>query len=464
MKIFKLDLLTLLISLFILGACNNPDEIGLDVDPSNSLNTAIHDESIVKAFTVPEDKMATNGLSKYPIGYFVDPAMGLTVANVGATLNLVEAAKSFGTNILLDSAVLVLDYADSFYGDSLESDYRFTVHQLTDKISPTVHYNTTPIAFNAAEIGSRMVSKIKMNDSVKVKQIVKGSADTEITQAPQIRIPIDANFINDNFFNASADKFETNSKFIDHIKGIYLKVDPMNAPDAGGIPFFDFSSGSSKLELYYRNNNGATIDTNYVIFTINNGTSPVVAHFTHDYSGTEVAYQLANPTEERDQVFVQALAGLRTKITFPDLNDLKLLGNIVINKAELVISIDGGTDEPFAPAPRLGLYQTDIASQRQPLADIDPYDARSLGLEGFGGVYNKDKKTYTFTITAYIQDLLLGKTKPYPVYLAPLPLGLNSVTEVINPSAIVATRSILGSGKNTNFKMKLKVKYALTNN
>ena len=59
MKGYKLDLLTLLISLFTLGACNNPDEIGLDVDPTNSINTLLDSSATVNAVTVTEDTQFT---------------------------------------------------------------------------------------------------------------------------------------------------------------------------------------------------------------------------------------------------------------------------------------------------------------------------------------------------------------------------------------------------------------------
>ncbi|MFM6976224.1 MAG: DUF4270 domain-containing protein [Sphingobacteriaceae bacterium] len=465
MKVFKLDLLTLLIGLFILGSCNNPDEIGLDVDPTNSINTNVVESSAIKAFTVPEDKINTAYLSQYPIGYLVDPEMGITQAGTAATLNLPSEGLTFGTNIVLDSAVLVLRYGTSFYGDSLTSPQRFTVYQLSDKLNAaTTYYQNTSIPFNNTEIGSLIVNKIKLQDSIKVKQIVKGAADTELKQPPHIRIPMDATFIQNNFFSASADKFATSSAFIDFIKGLYLKTDAPVSPKLGGIPFFDFSSGASKLELYYRNV-GATIDTNYVVFTINNNSTPVVAHFSHNYAGTAVETQLANPNTEYTKTFVQALSGVRTKITFPDLANLKSLGNIIINKAVLEVKIENGTDVPFAPAPRLMLYQTDIAGQRQPLPDLNPYDPRSLGLGGFGGLYDSTTKTYKFTVTGYIQDLLSGKAKQYASYLAVVDKAVSNLTVAVQPFGTVADKAVIGSGKTgAASQMKLKIIYTKLNN
>lgn len=465
MKIYKLDLLTLLIGLFILGSCNNPDLIGLDVDPTNGINTSLVDNSTITSSTVTDNPVPARGLSQYPIGYLKDPQTGITEAAAAVTLNLPSNDLTFGTDIVLDSAVLVLKYGTNFYGDSLNSAYHFTVHQLSEKLNTgTTYYNNTPIAFEEnTTIGELTVSKIKLKDSVNVKQIIEGKVDTFLKVPPHLRIPISNDFINTNFLTATEDKFEDAASFISHIKGLYIKANLPDGADAGGIPFFDLNSGGSKLELYYRNV-GATIDTNYVVFSINNSTSPVVAHFSHDYTGTEIADQLADPTGVYSTNFVQGMGGVRTKIKFPDLNNLKELGNIVINKATLEIKIENGTDVPFAPTPRLIFYRTDIAGQRKAIPELDIYDGRFIGLTGFGGTYDSTTKIYKLVITSYIQDILLGKSKQYDAYLAVVDKNVTNIQEAINPSGSIAGKAVLGSGTHGTYPMKLKIIYTKLNN
>lgn len=458
MKGYKLDLLTLLIGLFILGACNNPDEIGLDLDSGNGINSDLIETTPIQVTTVLDEKVFTEGLSEYPIGYFKDPVMGTTQAGVAATLTLPSAALTFGDTPVLDSAVLVLRYGSNFYGDSMNSTYHFTVHQLTDKLSTsTSYYNDTPIPFNNTEIGSLTFNKVKMKDSILVTQIREGKSDTTFKHPPQIRIPISSSFINTNFLNAASTNFANSTSFIDFIKGIYIKTDEPGGADAGGIPFFDLgSSGASKLELYYHNGSS---ETKYVAFNINSTSNTVVANFSHDYTGTAVETQLNNPGGTYDQVFTQGLAGVRSKVIFPDLSNLKALGNIVINKAILEIKVDAGTDVPFAPASRLMLYRTDIASQRKLFPDLDPYDARSVGLDGFGGVYNSTTKTYNFIVTTYLQDILSNKSKQYAAYLGVINKSLTTLQSAYDPSATTAERSILASPTNSGLPMKLRVFY-----
>jgi hypothetical protein len=190
-----------------------------------------------------------------------------------------------------------------------------------------------------------------------------------------------------------------------------------------------------------------------------------LANFTQNYAGTEVEAQLNNPGTAYTRTFVQALSGVRTKITFPDLNKFKQLGNIVVNKAVLEVRAENGTTAaPFQPAPRLMLYRTDIAAQKQPMPDMSPNDIRSIGMDLFGGRFNSKTNTYSFVLTAYIQDLLIGKSKQYATYLAVVDQNVNDIGTAINPMSNIASRTVLGSGKNASRPMRLKIFYTKLNN
>jgi len=88
MKFFRLDLLTLLISLFILNSCKNQDTIGLGVNSQNQVNGIMVDTSTIVVNTVIEDSVVTSGLTKAPLGYFQDPIFGTTESSLAASLSL----------------------------------------------------------------------------------------------------------------------------------------------------------------------------------------------------------------------------------------------------------------------------------------------------------------------------------------------------------------------------------------
>ena len=456
MKLYKQDLLTLLISLFIFTGCQNPDSIGLEVDPDIALEGKLVDTLTIRSATVKEDSVNTNSLSKYPLGYLKDPALGITDSRLAVSLSLPSENLTFGTSPVLDSAVLVLKYADEYSGD-VNSRLMVEVEQLATRLTiNSNYYNTTehPVALDSEVIGSKSF-KVNLKDKMVVTDIIKGKPDTAVKKDPQLRIPISAKFIRDNFFNKAATNFATNSAFNDMIKGLHLKVNGGLTTGAGGLATFDLANTDSRLEIYYKSQNATATDTTLVTFNIATGTS--AATVKHDYSGTPVETQLNNPAGTYTANYIQPL-GVKTKINFPYIQNLKSLGNITINKAELVVQIEGGSDI-FAPAPKLYIYRTDIANQRQLIPDV------SLGLSenALGGSYDIPKKQYRFPLTAYIQDILSGRLTQYDTFITAVDAQATG-SAALFPSAGTVSRAVIGSGiKNAPYSMKLNIIYTKAN-
>lgn len=451
MKLFKQDLLTMLISLFIFTGCQNPDGIGLEVDPEKAIEGKLIDSLTVLSSTVKEDSLSTKSLTEYPLGYFNDPVFGTTDSKLALSLTLPSDAVKFGKSPVLDSAVLVLKYGDEYTGTA-NATLQVEVAQLTERLTINSNYfNTAPHAASSVKIGSKAVI-VNIKDSIKVIEVVKGKPDITRTKAPQIRIPISSAFIQANFLNADSTKFASNTAFNDFIKGLQIKVNKDLITGAGGLATFDLANTDSRLELYYKNQNGSAVDTTLTTFNINTGFS--AATILHNYTGTAVETQLKAPATTYSNNFIQPLGGVKTRITFPYVKNLKSLGDITINKAELVVQIESGTDI-FSPAPRLFLYRTDIAEQRQLIPDV------SLGLSdiSLGGFYDSAKKQYRFTLTAYMQDLLSGKLTQYNTFITAVD-SKSSSGNALFPSGTTVSRAVIGSGKTTApTKMKLNIIY-----
>lgn len=240
MKFIRQDLLTMLISLFILSGCSNPEGVGLDVDPEDAISGTLVDSSTVFSSTVREDSLMTTGLSRYPLGFMRDPVFGTTEANLAMTLNLPDTEISFGTAPVLDSAVLVLRYAD-FYGDSTGTVYQVDVHQLQDALSASgPYFNTYAHQFNSTVIGSKRVPRVRIKDSVTVQDIIKDKADATKKVVAHLRIPIDPAFITANVLNAG-DALKSNSAFHEFFKGLYVTVNKQQTSGPGGV--FTSTSG-----------------------------------------------------------------------------------------------------------------------------------------------------------------------------------------------------------------------------
>jgi hypothetical protein len=454
MKFFRLDLLTLLISLFILSSCVKQDTIGLGVNASNQLNGSLIDTATIIINTIPEDSVATSSASKIPMAYFKDPLFGITEANLALDLNAPSSTAytpPAGT-ITIDSAVLVLKYTRGFYGDSIASRYKVNVYQLNERVFGNTYYNTKQWKYNNSTLLGTRSFISRTNDSTKLVRSVPGKSDVVTKVAPQLRIPIDKNFINSILFNAPSSQLVSNLTFKNAVKGLYVTLDKSQTTGAGGVFMFN-GTDLGNIDIYYRAVNGSIIDTNIVTLT----SSFHAAEIKHTHS-TAIQTELANTNTSRNVFYLKGLAGLRAKIKFPYLKKIveKVGSDIVLNKAELVITPVAGSTIPFAPVPQIIMYQYDLAHQRIAIPDATS-DPRSTGFN-FGGFYSSVSNDYHFNITAYIDDLLRGKTKDNGTFIGVTDISNGRFSFDVTPTTAARTFAI-GSDSASPYRIKLNIIY-----
>ncbi|WP_121812482.1 DUF4270 family protein [Mucilaginibacter kameinonensis] len=462
MKFFRLDLLTLLISLFILNSCKRQDGIGLGINDQNEINGNLVVDTNIVINTVADDTASTSGMTRTPLANFVDPVFGTTKSIVALGVNLPNgAAYSVPAGTLtIDSAILVLKYSDGFYGDSLASRYKINVYQLQKKVESKTYYsNNHWDADLSALLGSKTFTA-RTHDSITIARIRADSTDTVQRVAPQLRVPLSKAFIYNNLFNASGTVLASPTTFQSTIKGLYLSLERAQASDAGGIIQLDL--GSSQIDVFYKVVTAATSTTTSTIDTAS-VTMPFfnrAAEITHTYS-TTIQAALNNTTTSQNTVYLQGLAGLRAKLSFPGLDKL-VDSSVVLNRAEIVITPRAGSGVPYAPLPKLTMYKLDIAKQRTLIQDASASDPRSQ-TSLFGGRYDRTKKEYHFLVTAFVQDLIRKKTIDYGTYIAPVDTTLVNTTTGIDvaPSTQTAARSIIvGSDKNTpGYSIRMNIIY-----
>lgn len=470
MKFLKLDLLTLLISLFLFASCENTSTIGLEVDPSLKIEGTLVDTLSISSRTVADQVASGYGLTRYPLGYLADPTFGKTEAALAMSVNVPADAYDFGTSPVLDSVVLVLPYNGEFYGDST-SNYNVEVFQLNKNFSKSNSYlANVNYDYNSTVLGAYN-GKVYPATPFKVMDVLTDATDTLKSVVPQMRIKLSVAEMTNRLLTPFAGVAKYNSYFNEMFKGLYVQLNKANTTAPGGIMFFDFTGTNANLAVYYRKQDASLStaqDTVSVNFPIIISTNPVATKVAHDYTGTAVKTQLDNPTTQYAETYVQAMGGVRTKLEFPYLNNFtEKVGKVAINKAELVIDVKAGTDPiPFNASPRLALYRYDLASQRKNVPDNDSGsstaygDKRYLGANVFGGYFNAATRQYVFVVTAYLQDLLDKKTENFGTYIAPSSL---SVFEYLTTSYNTASRAVLGSHKKSpasgEANMKLNVYY-----
>ncbi len=456
MKFSKLDLLTLLISLFLFASCENASTIGLEIDPGSTVEGTLVDTLTVSSRTIMDDVTSTAGLARHPLGILNDPTFGKTESSLVMSVGLPSAAYTFGTNPKLDSAVLVLNYAGEFYGDSTQT-YTIDVHQLTANFSSDERFlSTTTHPHNSQLLGSK-TGRLYPTTKYKIMDVVPSGKDTLKTVTPQIRIKLDSAFIQQNIVSLSEANLKTDAIFKALFKGLHVSVNPTGLTSNGAMMFVDLSSASSNLALYYKKQGSTATLTDTALVSFPTGKAG--ATIKHNYTGTPVQAQLNNPNQQFAVTYLQPMTGLRNKISFPTLEKFSTsTGKLVINKAELIVDLSAGSDiKPFEAAPRLTLYRYDIAEQRR---NVEVYSNEP---ESVGGYFDFTKRQYTFNLTAYIQNLVSKNTKDYGTFIAPIPLN----TFGINPSVSSAARAVIGAYKKNaaagDNVMKLNIYYTKVN-
>ncbi len=450
MSFFTPRLLAAYFGILLFCSCNKSDLIGLDIDNTDSLASNHIVDYNIPTLTVRDDSVLTSRMDQYPLAVLRDPVFGLTEAGMAMSFQLPGTGFSFGTEPQLDSAILVLKYGREFYGDSLYTNFAVGVHELQERLKAGVNYYSNKSWNYASQpIVSNTVNHFKWRDSIYVNQVVKDKKDTLVKVSPELRIRMD-DFAAKRLLVAGSADLINQEAFEKYMKGFYLKLSTKQPDNVGGVAFFNLS-GDSRLEVHYKNKNTTTskLDTNVSAFKV----YAAAAGIKHAYNGTPIQEQLDNPGVSYPTVYAQPMGGLRVKLQMPDISKLTAMGNVAVHRSELVVNVLDSDAPGFKPAPYMALYYTDIAGQKVASAYYIP------------AAYDKVNKRYVFEITSYLQPLVMGKTKMYDVFIAPLTISnrqTNQGNMRINesPTATTAARAILGGKDSGEYKIKLNVIYS----
>lgn len=461
MKFFRLDLLTLLISLFILSSCKKQGTVNLGVNDANQIVGKLIDTSSIFISTVREDDAPASALSRTPLSYFKDPVFGITESNVALDINLpgsVAYTLPTGT-ITIDSAILILPYANGFYGDSITTRYKANVYQLDERILSSASYPASKRWKRKSTLLGTQSFFSRTHDSVKVVQPIRDKPDSLMKFLPQVRIPISNAFINANLFNAPSAQLSSNLIFKNAVNGLYVTLDKAQT-GPGGTFMLNMDSAAVKVYIRVKTTTDGVdkIDTSVVHL-------PSVlraAEISHDYTGTAIATELTSTQKTPNNFYLQGLLGLRAKIQFPYLKDIitKVGGDIIVNRAELVITAQSGTTFPYEPLRSIMLYKLDLAKQRINIQDNSSVDPRST--QSYGGFYSRDKREYHFLVTAYVQDIMRGTVADYGAYLGPADnLGESYYSDVSPNPQLDGRTAAVGLDKNSTspYRIKLNIIY-----
>jgi hypothetical protein len=380
----RLSILLSVLALALLSSCNDPDLIGVDLQPaSEQPNVGVIDTFTINTYTVEEDSLVMwsplKNLLESPtlyLGSLDDPYVGKSFAGFVSQIRLGNTITSgtFAGVTTPDSIVLSMNMR-AIVGDS-EAVHNISVYELKQDLYTDSSYYS-----------GRNYSKGDLLGHVQlVPELVDSAVVGGTKVAPQLRMALDTAFggklMREYISNPTT--FSSNTNFLSYLKGVVL-VDSANG--TGSILTMPSTSSFHKLTIYFSGNKyyEFLIDANAVRFS----------YFKHDYlpSNTDLT--------QDNQLVVSSMAGLKDSIYIPHLKELYANGPIAISKAELVIKLlSGSATTGFTNHDNLLVFGSDSLGKNISIGDA---------LESttyYGGSYDATHQEYKFNVGRYVQQTL----------------------------------------------------------
>ena len=429
------------------SSCDESSVIGLDVQPLNDLlNVVYQDTATINAKTVLVDSLRTDETliitADALLGKYIDPVFGAATASLYSQLRLPTNNPVFGTNPQIDSVILALVYSPSYYGKRICSEQRINVYEVLEEIKGVSNYYSN---------NTLITSTVDLaNDYAFTPAPSKSLTINNEVLKPQLRVPLSNAFGASILNNQNLPNLATNTAFQSFIKGLYVSTENTSSliSGEGNMLNFKMADPQSKIILYYHNDTDDSLK-----YDLSFGSVARFSHFTHNYANGidgDLAAQLSVspiPAVENDVVFIQSMAGVKTKIEFPYIMNLLNSGSVAINKAELVIKVDVTPSyqlDTFAAPENLVLFGIHDDGSSFVLADLNE------GANYFGGKYNAVTHEYRFNIARYIQQVISGKIKNNGLHL------------LASNGAIAANRIVIGGGAaSSSNRMKLNIGFTI---
>jgi hypothetical protein len=258
----------------------------------------------------------------------------------------------------------------------------------------------------------------------------------------QLRIPLSTEF-GESILNASPEEdLSSNDSFLEFLKGIYITSDKILW--GGAILNFDLPSPYSRMLIYYSNAEDDSLVYTFIISSAN----ARFMHFEHyDYqnAGSMFKQQVidGNASLGNEQVYLQAMAGVKIKLEIPYLFDWVEENKIVINEARLTITNKNRESDYEAP-PTITLLKINDDGTTGYIPD------QFEGANYFGGSYDGGSGEYSLRITRYFQQLLDGSMENHGMYIIAAGASL-----MANRAVIVGSNPDPAAGNDGRIRLKL---------
>lgn len=425
----RCSIFIIILAVLISSCKKDIDTIGLNLQDGTLGNAYV--EIPLSAYSTVEDSLFTKNLLYTLLGEIHDPVFGTTKAGFCAQFALQGSNTTFGDNLSLDSVVLTLQYG-GYYGDTL-SGLHLEVYELNEALTNAQYYSNEN---NPSHLGNNLVYS---SATVLPMPNSRVRIDTT-THTAHMRIRLSNNF-GSRLLNLDENDLTNNSAFQSAFKGLVVMA---TANGTGNLCYFSPTAALSGITLYYKS---GEINKKY--------TFPITTDcarynfFTHDYSTADPDFQRqvinGDTSLGKETLYIQPTGGVKTHINLDAFGNWVKDKNIVINKAELIITNTDLSEHTFSYPGNIGLQLVNADNTTTYVPDDAVYTSTSY----FGGTYDADKKEYRFRLTYYAQGILRNQG-----------INDNGLNIVVTGSGIRGNRLVFrGTDESYTDRLRLAIYY-----
>ncbi|QCR24052.1 DUF4270 family protein [Pontibacter sp. SGAir0037] len=399
-------LLFFFFSIAAFSACQDPTDIGLNLQKDEDLIGTTFIELPVNTGTVLLNDSILSYRQIPLIGQYTDPALGAVKSTAFTEFGIAGSDLTFGVNAQAVSMELTLDYS-GVYGNAGSNNLTLSVHRLTEGFNDrTSYFTNSALPYESTPLGTATITP---------KMLKKANSSTDSTSAEnKIKIALNLDFANSILAQRT---FASQESFANFVRG--LAIVPSNGTSSN-LLFLNYAADTSKITLTYKLNGSEEL-LKYT-FRFNYSDVRYFNRVVADRAGTAVETlqnkgDFVAASETGGESYIQANTALLTKVVIPELARLKeQIGNVIINRAELVLPIKDASRTGYLTAPpQLVLYRTNNNNRiarntngEQLTVQGDRYSLQtSTNYPAVLSIPAK-KELYTVNITSYVQALMLG--------------------------------------------------------
>lgn len=416
--------------------CSESSELGLSLVEQETSDIILTDTVTVALSTVEAIPDVTSNRAGMTCGSYVDPEWGTTNASISLNFRLQNIGATF-PNTVFDSIVLTLAYEQFGHYGELRAEkptptaQNWEVVRLTESILEDTDYRSDATFATEA-------TPLKSNFSFTPSDTLPVTVDgTE--QVPHLRIRLDdpsGIALGQTFLKpqgADTVMYESNTAFKNWFKGLQIRPSSNN-PANGSLVRFEARAAMTRLWVYYRDtSNGGNVAETLEFVT--NEDAEWVTSINHIHPA-----DLTDNLPTDTIVYVQGGDGLHTKVSFPYVQNFD---NIIVNKAELIVTVQDTGSTAFALPPQLVAQVKDAGGNLVVIDDIATSIIKKssyIAFEGMPQVTTNRVVFYRMQIAEEMQNFVEGKTIEPAIYLSlPSPIDPERV-KLINHRGVQAAK------------------------